>query len=519
MTAVDDAATAFTPSLSLGSFTPIAAPRGAESLPRTVVTPRTSATLERRQLWERRYRRLVHVTDIAIIAMACGLASFVSLQLDSPAVLADDPWVLARLPLITAAGWLLMLALFNTRAADAAAAGATQYKGVAHATGLAFGILAIAFVVFQWNGIRTQLLLALPLGLLALLVGRWSWRRWLLRQRAYGHYVSRALVVGEREDVEYVIRTLGPSGTLGYLVVGASMDDTEQASMRVDDAIYPVMGNTQFVSGAAAALQADTIIVASRPHDDADYVKRLSWQLEGTAAELVLSSGLADVAGPRISLRPVEGLPLIAVKIPTFEGGTHVLKRALDIVVSALALIVFAPIGLLIAAAITADDGGPVFFRQKRVGRDGREFKMVKFRSMRTTAEAERTALMDANEGAGPLFKLKADPRVTRVGAFLRKYSLDEVPQFWNVLVGDMSVVGPRPPLPSEVQTYDGRVFRRLYIKPGITGLWQVSGRSNLSWEESVRLDLGYVENWSVITDLIIMWRTAKVMIKPEGAY
>ena len=233
----------------------------------------------------------------------------------------------------------------------------------------------------------------------------------------------------------------------------------------------------------------------------------------------MLSSRLTDVAGPRISLRQVEGLPLIHVKIPDFEGGQHMLKRALDIGVASVALILFAPFVPFIALAIALDSRGPVFFTQKRIGRDGREFRMLKFRSMRTTAEAERTALLGANEGSGPLFKLRDDPRVTRVGRFLRRYSIDEMPQFWNVLAGEMSVVGPRPPLPSEVTAYDGTVFRRLYIKPGITGLWQVSGRSDLSWDESVRLDLRYVENWSVMNDLMIMWQTVKVMLRPNGAY
>jgi exopolysaccharide biosynthesis polyprenyl glycosylphosphotransferase len=196
-----------------------------------------------------------------------------------------------------------------------------------------------------------------------------------------------------------------------------------------------------------------------------------------------------------------------------------VLKRALDVVVSGVALI---PIGLilpLLALLIKIDSPGPVFFRQERVGRDGQRFQMVKLRSMSTDAEQRLAALKAANEGSGLLFKMKDDPRVTRVGRVLRKLSLDELPQFWNVLIGDMSVVGPRPPLPSEVTAYDGTVYRRLYIKPGITGLWQVSGRSDLSWEESVRLDLRYVENWSVVNDLQIMWRTAKVMVRPQGAY
>jgi exopolysaccharide biosynthesis polyprenyl glycosylphosphotransferase len=273
------------------------------------------------------------------------------------------------------------------------------------------------------------------------------------------------------------------------------------------------------VATQARTLGADTIIVANRPENDPDYIKRLSWELEGTAAELIISSRIADVAGPRISLRPVDGLPLIHVKIPEFEGGRHSLKRAMDIAVAVLAMIPIAFLTPVIALAIRLDSDGPVFFRQTRIGRDGREFGMLKFRTMRVGAESELAALRAQNEGSGLLFKLKRDPRITRVGAFLRKYSLDELPQFWNVLRGDMSVVGPRPPLPSEVREYDGKVIRRLFIKPGITGLWQVSGRSDLSWEESVRLDLRYVENWSVMSDLMIMWRTARVMISPSGAY
>jgi exopolysaccharide biosynthesis polyprenyl glycosylphosphotransferase len=269
----------------------------------------------------------------------------------------------------------------------------------------------------------------------------------------------------------------------------------------------------------ARDLGADSIIIASRPDDDPDFIKRLSWDLEGTAAELILSSRLTDVAGPRLSLRPLDGLPLIHVKIPEFEGGVHLLKRAMDIAVAVVALIPIAVAAPLIALMIKLDDHGPALFRQTRVGRDGREFQILKFRTMRTTAEAELGALRSHNEGAGPLFKLKRDPRITRVGSVLRKFSLDELPQFWNVLRGEMSVVGPRPPLPSEVTAYDGTVYRRLYIKPGITGLWQVSGRSDLSWEESVRLDLRYVENWSMLTDLMIMWRTARVMLRPKGAY
>jgi exopolysaccharide biosynthesis polyprenyl glycosylphosphotransferase len=248
-------------------------------------------------------------------------------------------------------------------------------------------------------------------------------------------------------------------------------------------------------------------------------VRTLGWELEGSSIELVLASRLTDVAGPRIHFRPVEGLPLIHVEIPQFEGGKHVLKRALDIVVAGLALVVLAPVMLVIAVVVRLDSPGGAIFRQERVGKAGQEFHMLKFRSMRVTAEAELQALTAANEGSGPLFKMRRDPRVTRVGLVLRRYSLDELPQLWNILVGDMSLVGPRPPLRTEVQGYESHVHRRLFIKPGLTGMWQVNGRSDLSWDESVRLDLYYVENWSLTGDVMIMWRTFRVLTRPVGAY
>lgn len=487
--------------------------------PRSLVAPRTSAAIVSRQQWERRYRTRLLLSDGLIVLVSCMLASVASLMASTPHVLLGDPWLLVRVPLSTAIVWALMLALMNTRDPAIMGTGATEYSRVIHATGLAFGTLAIVYVIFEWQGIRAQLFYALPAGAIALLASRWASRRWLIQQRAVGRYASRTVVVGSRDDIEYAIQTLGGDGRLGYTVVGTAVLDRDVDAVTVDGHTYPAVRGADAVSRAASALRADTIIVAGQPQGDPTYIKRLAWELEGTAAELVLSSRIADVAGPRMSLRPVEGMPLIHVRIPSFEGGAHLVKRGLDIIVSSIALLCFAPFAFLIAMAIKIDDPGPAFFQQERVGRDGRTFKMLKFRSMRVNAEAELEKLLEENEGAGPLFKLKQDPRVTRVGAILRKYSLDEIPQFWNVLRGDMSVVGPRPPLPAEVTAYDGTVFRRLYIKPGITGPWQVGGRSDLSWEESVRLDLRYVENWSVLSDIVLMWRTAKVMIKPEGAY
>ena len=459
---------------------------------------------------------MVHLLDtLVIVSTTSGVAAVGAFVGAAPAEISDA----VRVPAISILLWIALLAMLNTRSPRIIGSGATEYKRVAQATGFSFGLLAALFVITQMPGIRVQLVAALPMGLFLLLLSRWACRRWLVQQRRLGRYSSRAIVVGTPEDIAYVIQALGATGAHGYTVVGAATPDGTGASIVVGGRSYAVVGTTNTVAASARALGADSIIVASTSVDDPDMVKRISWQLEGTAAELILSSRLVDVAGPRLSLRPVDGLPLIHVQIPEFEGGKHMLKRAMDIIVALIALIPIALITPLIALLIKIDSRGPVFFFQTRIGRDGREFKMVKFRTMRTSAEAELAALVAANDGAGPLFKMKRDPRITRVGAILRKYSLDELPQFWNVLIGDMSVVGPRPPLPSEVMTYNGTVFRRLYIKPGITGLWQVSGRSDLSWDESVRLDLRYVENWSVMSDLMIMWRTVAVMISPQGAY
>jgi exopolysaccharide biosynthesis polyprenyl glycosylphosphotransferase len=449
------------------------------------------------------------VTDTLIAAIAASAAGVVSTRLG------EAPSVVIPITTATLVVWLAGLALFGSREPRVMGAGSSEYKRVANATGVAFGLLAVGFEIAQWDGLRMQMIIALPAGVLALLVARWRWRAWLRMRRRLGEYASATLIAGKRRDVDYVMRQLALADN-GYSVIALALSDEDVAS---DPGRVFAVRTADDIARVAREVGADTLVVASVPDDDPDFSRSLAWQLEGTAAELIMSSRLADVAGPRISLSPIEGLPLIHVKIPVFEGAAHTLKRLLDLVVSTAACAVVALVTPVIALAISLDSPGPVFFRQQRVGRDGREFTMLKFRSMTDAAEQELAELLPSNDGAGPLFKLRSDPRVTRVGRFLRRYSLDELPQFFNVLRGDMSISGPRPPLPSEVRNYEGRVFRRLYIKPGITGLWQVSGRSDLSWEDSVALDLRYVENWSVTLDLMIMWRTVKVMLRPVGAY
>lgn len=496
---------------SVSAAPPLALP-GAQS-------PRATPTLARRLQRDRGTRLRLGLTDAAIVAGAAVTVAFVGAPTGTSALTPVPTEPLLWVSSVVIAVWLVALAAIGSRDSAILGAGATEYRRIVHATGLAFAALAAAALVVDWPALRLQLLIAFPAGMLALLIGRWQWRRWLVARRRAGEWSSRTILVGDRDEVAYVLERLARAGDHSYHVVAAAIADDPGDPLVLHGRSVPVLAARSTLAEDAQRMDADTVILASKPDADPEYLTRLSRQLEGTCAELVLFSRLTDVAGPRISFRPVDGLPLIQVRIPTFDGGEHVLKRGLDIVVASLALLAVGVLAVPIAIAIRLDSPGPILFRQQRVGRDGRTFGMLKFRTMRVGAEQQLAALQALNQGAGPLFKLRNDPRITRVGAFLRKHSLDELPQFWNALKGDMSVVGPRPPLPGEATTYDGVAMRRLYLKPGITGLWQVSGRSDLSWDESVRLDLRYVENWSVMQDLMIIFRTARVVVHPSGAY
>ncbi|GAA1831410.1 sugar transferase [Agromyces salentinus] len=468
--------------------------------------------------WARHFRDRLRSTDAAIVAAVTLVSVAVRLVAVGAPIATEGPVERIGVPVAIAAAWLLALSAFRTRDQHILGVGAVEYKRILNATATAFGLVAILFLIVQTSGARWYLVAA-PVGGAALLLARWLWRRWLFLQRRRGRYLSRAIIVGLRHDVEYVAHQIQGDPGVGYMVVGAVLDDGDHAGLVVGGRTIPVLRGFEAAAQVAIAQHADSVIVTGPFGDDGEPIRRLSWALEGTATELVLSSRLTDVAGPRIHFRPVEGLPLLHVEIPTFDGWRHVMKRSFDILFAGTALLLIAPVMLVIAVLIRLDSPGPVFFRQVRCGRDGRTFEMLKFRSMVATAEQDLAGLLDRNEGAGVLFKIRNDPRVTRIGRMLRSHSLDELPQFWNILVGDMSVVGPRPPLVSEAECYEAAAKRRLMIKPGLTGLWQISGRSDLSWEESVRLDLYYVENWSITGDVMIVWRTVKTVLHPAGAY
>jgi exopolysaccharide biosynthesis polyprenyl glycosylphosphotransferase len=346
------------------------------------------------------------------------------------------------------------------------------------------------------------------------LATRQAHREWLHRQRARGRFLQTTLLVGRPGGVAALHEQLRREAASGYDVVGCCIP---HGGGSFDG--LPVLGGPEDVAAVVRRYEVDTVAVLPSPELDGDALRRLGWDLEKTYAELLLAPVVTEIAGPRVRTRPVCGVSLLQMERPELRGLRRTVKAVFDRTGAALGILLITPVLLGIALAVKADSPGPVLFRQDRVGRDGRIFPMIKFRSMELDAETRVEHLGDADEGNGVLFKIRRDPRVTRLGRVLRRYSLDELPQLFNVLKGDMSLVGPRPPLPSEVDRYGVDMHRRFVVKPGLTGLWQVSGRSNLSWKDSVRIDVQYVENWSLLLDLMILWRTLGAVLRGDGAY
>lgn len=474
-----------------------------------------------RENWATKYHFMLVFSDAAVLVAAALAASLGRYGIVDPEGYPGPPGAgQLLLPLGTAAAWMLMLGIYRSRDTRILGIGVDEYKRVISGTTTFLGLLAIVFLVFKVDISRGYFALVVPFGVAGLIASRWSLRRWLSRQRAFGHFLSHVIVLGRHKDVRYVINQIQKKSGPAYEVVGAALPANDQRlNVIVGTTAVPVVSHVDSVVDAVRRLNADAVVVAGPLKGGSKRLQELGWELEESRAELILATGLTNVAGPRLHTRPVEGLPLMHVELPQFGGAKHVVKRLLDIVLSASALVALSPLFLVLAILIRADSPGPVIFSQERIGRSGEKFLMFKFRSMVVNAEDKLASLKELNQGAGPLFKMQNDPRVTKTGVWLRKYSLDELPQFWNVLRGDMSLVGPRPPLRCEVETYKSHVHRRLYIKPGLTGMWQINGRSSLNWQESVRLDLYYVENWSLTGDLIILWRTAKMLRNPVGAY
>jgi exopolysaccharide biosynthesis polyprenyl glycosylphosphotransferase len=470
------------------------------------------------RVWLDRYGRALFVTDtLSIIAaiVAAQLLRFGFLILEHGYL-----WV----SVVIAACWMAALAINNSRSHRIIGSGAEEYRRVWLGTIAVFGGVAIVSMLFKLEIARGYLMIALPAGLSLLALSRWLARRWVGRERKkYGHCVTQVLVVGSATTSRDLAIALSRQPACGYRVAGIWLpDDTPGDTIDVPGrGSVPSFGSNAQVSDVVAATKSHVVAVAATDRFNGDGLRRLSWDLEKFDLDMLVAPGVVDVAGPRLHMRPVAGLPLIHVEKPQYNGAKRFQKRLFDLVFSGLVLVAGSPLLIAIAIAIKMTSRGPVFYQQERVGLDGQAFRMIKFRTMVVGADAMGEELMDLELVASQRDPLKFanDPRVTPIGRFLREFSLDEIPQFFNVLKRDMSVVGPRPQVAREVESYDDHARRRLLVRPGITGLWQISGRSDLSWDDSIRLDLYYVENWSMVGDLLIAVKTAKAVLSHGGAY
>lgn len=455
----------------------------------------------------RRYVRLQVGIDALIGFAVFGLTNFVS----------DIP-VSSRMILLTLAGtaiWPLLVLLAAGYRRRNIGIGTHELAAVVKAGGAMIVIGAYPAALLREEAVLFLVLITTPLCVALSLVSRFMARQALHARQRTGDGCRRTLAVGPLDAIRALQEGLDREPHSGITVTAACLP----ARQHDESPGVPVLGDLSSVREVVAEQHFDAVAVTGGECMNQGYLRKLAWSLEDADVELLVAPGLVEVAGPRLHIRPVIGVPLLHVDQPRFTGWPRVLKRTSDIVLTTVGLVLLAPLLIAVAIGIRLQDGGPVFFRQVRIGKNGEPFEMLKFRSMVVDAEARKAELMDRNEGHGGLFKMSSDPRVTRLGQFLRDWSLDELPQLFNVLKGSMSLVGPRPHLADELAEMPGEASRRSLVTPGLTGLWQISGRSDLPGSEGIRLDLRYVENWSVTLDLFIMWKTARAVLTRSGAH
>ena len=414
-------------------------------------------------------------------------------------------------------GWLATIALGGGYKADIFGAGMDEYKRVFNASLMAAGLAGVGCYLAKFDLSRGFFLLAFAIGVPALLLGRMTLRRTIQTARKHGSLRQRVLIAGTRSHVDEIAAVLRRESWLGYDIVGAltpEYDLSEETATGI-----PVLGNSSDVTAAVTVHTADVVFFAGGSVGASSQLRKTLWQLERHHVQVIVAPSVTDISSERIKIRPVGGLPLIHIEPPTWSDASHWGKRTFDLVGSSLLILAFAPLLAFTALQVKLHDGGPVFFRQTRIGKDKQEFGCFKFRTMVVNAEAMVAALREEQGQAALLFKMKDDPRVTKPGRWLRRLSIDELPQLFNVWLGDMSLVGPRPQVAAEVAMYDSSMSRRLHVRPGMTGLWQVSGRNDLTANEAIRLDLYYVDNWSMLQDLSILARTIGAVLASRGAY
>lgn len=468
--------------------------------------------------WQLAYRRVLWFSDAVVVIIAVFLSQYAWFSAMGERVTREvdnTPLTYTWLSVALILGWLLALSISGSRGERVIGIGMSEYRLVISSAIHLFAIVAIVSYLTMTPVSRGYILLGFPLGTAVLLATRYLWRQRLKAARRAGHGMARALIIGDDEENTRITAELDRMPEAGYRVVAVS-GPGKRTEFTSRGATVPFLGPVDDVTTMMAMVDADTLIVASDAALPVRKVREISWQLKAGRQHLIMVPSLTDIGGPRLHTRPVAGLPLVHVETPRYTARQRLIKRTFDIVGAAALLIVLAPMFLILGSLVKASGRGPALYRQERIGQDGRPFELIKFRTMVPDADAMLEDLLaEQGRGTTPLFKVDQDPRITPIGRTMRKYSLDEFPQLLNVLLGDMSLVGPRPQRAGEVAFYDFAAERRLIVKPGMSGLWQVSGRSALSWQDSLRLDLYYVENWSLLGDIGILFRTFRAVLAP----
>ncbi|MDO5645898.1 MAG: sugar transferase [Dermabacter sp.] len=466
------------------------------------------------------YRPVQFGADLVSLVAALLLAYVIRTQLptfsdahDLSSNLASGLWVLVF-------GWVVAIAFHGGYNPRLLSTGSQLYSAITHATIYAAGFTGVILYLTGIPLSRVFFAVFFVLGPFFLLLNRLILRRVLNGLRSRGKWLMPTILVGSLPQVDAIGRTLKREGWLGYSIIGAiSPEGDPRRHSRLG---IEVLGSDGDLIDIVRERRPAILIFTAGSSFQGAEMRRLAWELGDFNVDMIVVPAISEIASDRVMMRPVAGLPLVHLDPPRAREALRWSKRAFDIVASAVGLVVTSPLLLVTAAVVKLADGGPVFFVHKRVGQGGKHFDFYKFRSMVPNAEEIRAAELEGAErdkGNAVMFKMADDPRITKPGRILRRYSIDELPQLWNVLKGDMSLIGPRPALPSEVRAYDADALHRLSVRPGITGLWQVSGRSDLSWDETVRLDLYYVDNWSFTQDISILTRTVRAVLASDGAY
>lgn len=486
-----------------------------------LLTAAPEAKAKARQ-WKRAHRRRVFAVDAAILLVVVSIAQVIASRMSGAVA---DTAVWPRLSLFSAVlltCWLAVLEMQQTRDISLVGIGTEEYRRVVTASAWVFGLTAVLCLLFDVRMPRIYLAIALVLGISGLIVGRHCVRRGLARRRMKGEFVTRVVVLGRPESVRMLSESFRRSPASGYRIVGACLPDfggKVGEELVTPSCTVPVLGGDCSVEAAVDMAGADVLAVAAVEHLGHRRMKQLAWRMESLGIELIVVPGVTDIAGHRLKVSPIDNLPLFHIAPPHLNGPSAFAKRLFDLLFGSAAMIAALPVMVVASVAVKLGDPGPVVFRQVRVGHRGRLFQIFKFRTMVVDASAIENARRAAAQDAGVFYKSACDSRVTRVGRVLRATSMDELPQLFNVLRGDMSIVGPRPLVPGEGESVEDFVERRGLVKPGMTGLWQISGRSDASEDERIRLDHSYVDNWSYVQDLLIVWRTARAVLKRDGAY